>query len=98
MPTEKAKALQNRIRAARSEEEEGGEEKKQGLLQKVWMGNEKPNWREERAKEHAEALERGETIGDLVRAQISEVWNWGEKKVEQLEEKDREVVEKEKKH
>ena len=88
MPTERAKELQRQIQQSK-----GTEEEKQTLLKRIWMGGEDADWKEKRAKEHAEALERGETIGDLVRAQISEVWNWGEKQAEDLEQKDREVVE-----
>ena len=62
------------------------------LLKKLWMGGEEEGWREKRAKEHEDALERGETIGDLIRAQVSEVWGLGEKKVEELKGKDEEVV------
>ena len=52
------------------------------------MGDESPSWREERAKEHAEALESGQTVGDLIRSQVEEVWEgWGGRSEEKKKEK-----------
>ncbi|KAJ9148244.1 hypothetical protein NKR23_g5150 [Pleurostoma richardsiae] len=46
----------------------------QGLLQKVWMGGEGENWREERERKEKEALEDGRGYTGLIMEQISEVW------------------------
>ncbi|ROW06012.1 hypothetical protein VMCG_04654 [Cytospora schulzeri] len=67
-------------RRALQEERERKELASRGLLTKLWMGNEKGNWTEERKKKEQEALERGEGYGDLIIEQIKEVFTGGEKK------------------
>lgn len=61
-------------------------------LEKVWMGSEKPGWRERRLAEEQEKISQGEGYGGMIMDQIWEVWNWGKGKGEELEEKDREVL------
>jgi hypothetical protein len=62
------------------------------LLEKVWMGDEKPGWKQRRLAEEQEKISRGEGYGSMIVDQIWEVWNWGREKGEQLEEKDRQVL------
>lgn len=49
-------------------------------LQRVWMGSEKDNWMEERAKKEKEALEEGKGYGDLIVEQVKEVFSGEGKK------------------
>ncbi|KUI71043.1 hypothetical protein VM1G_07206 [Cytospora mali] len=67
-------------RRALRDERERKELAARGPLTKLWMGSEKGNWTEERAKKEKEALERGEGYGDLIIEQIKEVFTGGEKK------------------
>ena len=72
--------------------------KLEAAAKELWMGGEKEGWKERRLKEEQEKISQGEGYGSMIMDQIWEVWNWGEKKGEELEKGDREVVaEKEKK-
>lgn len=82
-----------------AERQDGGDEEigasQSGIrkgLEKVWMGSEKPGWRERRLAEEQEKISQGEGYGGMIMDQIWEVWNWGKEKGEELEEKDREVL------
>lgn len=46
-------------------------------------------WKERRLKEEQEKIEQGEGYGGMIMDQIWDVWNWGEKKAERLEAKDK---------
>jgi hypothetical protein len=61
-------------------------------LEKVWMGDEKPGWKERRLAEEQEKISGGEGYGGMIMDQIWEVWNWGREKGEELEGRDREVL------
>ena len=50
------------------------------------------DWKERRLKEEQEKLDQGEGYGGMIMDQIWDVWNWGEKKAEKLESKDKQVV------
>lgn len=67
-----------------------------GLLEEkareIWMGGETEDWKERRLREERERLAKGEGYGDLIMDQIREVWNWGEKKAEDLKEKDEDIM------
>ncbi|KAI9695735.1 MAG: hypothetical protein M1836_006102 [Candelina mexicana] len=54
-------------------------ERKKGLAEKIWMGDEQEGWRERRIREEKEAIEEGRGYGGLIMDQIWEVWNWGRK-------------------
>ena len=58
----------------------GGKAREGGLLERMWMGDEKEGWKERRLQEEREALEEGRGYGSLIMDQIWEVWNWGKKK------------------
>ncbi|KAK4938930.1 hypothetical protein LTR10_020678 [Elasticomyces elasticus] len=77
------------------------ERKKGSLLEEkareIWMGGETEGWKERRLKEEQEKLDQGEGYWDMIRDQVWEVWNWGEKKAEDLKEKDEEVLQSKKK-
>lgn len=79
-----------------NEEEESGDGRPlsgiQKGLEKVWMGNEKPGWKERRLAEEQEKISQGEGYGGMIMDQIWEVWNWGKGKGEDLERKDEDVV------
>jgi hypothetical protein len=50
------------------------------------------DWKERRLKEEQEKLDQGEGYGGMIMDQIWDVWNWGERKAEKLEDKDKQVV------
>ena len=74
----------------RTKEEE--ERRERGIIEKVWLGGEGDDWKAKRDKREREALEEGRGYGGLIMDQIWEVWSWGKDKVEDVKEKDEEVV------
>lgn len=74
------------------EKEREGEGEVQGALEKLWMGGEKPDWKERRDQREKEAIAQGKGYGDLIMEQIWDVWSWGREKTEEIKEKDEEVV------
>ncbi|ETI21073.1 hypothetical protein G647_07417 [Cladophialophora carrionii CBS 160.54] len=50
------------------------------------------DWKQQRLKEEQEKLDRGEGYWSMIVEQVWHVWNQEEKKVEQLKERDEEVV------
>ena len=50
----------------------------------VWMNGETEGWKERRLKVENEKIAKGEGYGSMIVDQISEVWNWGEKKAEEV--------------
>jgi hypothetical protein len=97
LPTEKARANRALIEAelARREAEKGqGRGQKNGVLERLWMGDEEEGWKERRLKEEEEALKSGKSYWDLISEQVSEVWSGKGKKKEK--EEDEEGKEKEK--
>lgn len=58
----------------------------------LWMGGEKEGWKERRLKEEQEKIEQGEGYGGMIMDQIWEVWNWGQKKAEELKAADRDAI------
>ncbi|KAH8672569.1 hypothetical protein BGZ60DRAFT_429898 [Tricladium varicosporioides] len=83
-------AIADEVRRQNLEKEQQEEER--SLLQKVWFGGEKSNWKKERDKREKEALEQGKGYGDLISDQIWEVWNWGKDKVEEVKKADEKVM------
>lgn len=79
------------------EDKEGEEEKELGILQRLWIGGEGRDWKKKRDQREKEALEEGKGYGDLIMDQIWEVWNRGEKKMEEVKERDEKVLEEERK-
>ncbi|KAB5563118.1 hypothetical protein GE09DRAFT_770863 [Coniochaeta sp. 2T2.1] len=89
LPTEKARAVKAQLEAqkvarrqdeaARHEAErlrlEDEERKRKGLLTRVWMGDEREDWKQRRIEEDKKALESGKGYGDIIMDQIWEVWN-----------------------
>ena len=69
------------------------EKEDRGVLQKIWYGQEGPDWKKKRDEKEKEALEEGKGYGGLIADQIWEVWNWGRGKAEDIKGKDEEVVE-----
>lgn len=67
-------ALPEAERRRLQEDRERKEMAARGPLQRLWMGNEKENWREERARKDKEALEEGKGYGDLIVEQVKEVF------------------------
>jgi hypothetical protein len=64
----------------------------EAAAKELWMGGEKEGWRERRLREEQEKIAQGEGYGSMIVDQIWEVWNWGEKKGEDIKEKDKEVL------
>ena len=58
----------------------------------IWMGGEQEGWKERRLREEQEKINQGEGYGSMIMDQIWEVWNWGEKKGEEIKAKDKEVL------
>lgn len=100
---EKARITQERMRIAREQREAGlSEEQKRvlqeerekkemaqrGVLQRIWMGDQKSTWREERAKQEKEALEEGKGYGDLIVEQVKEVFGSSGQKEDNASKKD----------
>jgi hypothetical protein len=85
----KGEELAERVRL----EKEQKEKEDRGLLEKVWMGSEGEDWKQQRDKREKEALEEGKGYGGLIMDQIWEVWNWGRNKTEEIKEKDEKVIE-----
>ncbi|KAB8296681.1 hypothetical protein EYC80_002104 [Monilinia laxa] len=73
------------------------EERKESVLEKIWLGGEGKDWKEKRDQKEKEALEAGKGYGDLIMEQIWEVWSGGKKKMEDVKEVDEKVVEEKKK-
>ncbi|ORY09974.1 hypothetical protein BCR34DRAFT_358841 [Clohesyomyces aquaticus] len=90
LPTERAREFQ-RLQEERKREREGVDKvvpvQRRGILQRIWMGDEKDGWKERRLQEEKEKLERGETYTGMIMDQIWEVWNWDKKKGGEEEEK-----------
>lgn len=76
----------------RKQADDGKEKKERGIIEKVWMGGEGDDWKAKRDQREREALEEGRGYGGLIIDQIWEVWNWGKDKVEDVKEKDEEVL------
>ncbi|KAI8633057.1 hypothetical protein F5Y19DRAFT_286721 [Xylariaceae sp. FL1651] len=63
-----------------SKAKEGEEKKKKGVLEKIWMGDADPDWKEKRDQKEKEALqEGGGGYWGLITDQIAEVWGGGKK-------------------
>lgn len=89
LPTEKARLVKAQLdaqktqkkqdEAARLEAErirkEDEDNKKRGLLTRVWMGDESDDWKQRRIEEDKKALESGKGYGDIIIDQIWEAWN-----------------------
>ncbi|OCK78893.1 hypothetical protein K432DRAFT_281547, partial [Lepidopterella palustris CBS 459.81] len=87
LPTERARDMQKIMEASRvgkkaRDMREEQEEREKGVLEKVWMGEEKEGWKERRLRKEQEALEEGRGYGSLIMEQIWDVWNWGKKEGE----------------
>lgn len=62
------------------------------VAKEIWMGGEKEGWKERRLAEEQKKLDEGEGYGSMIMDQIWDVWNWGEKKAEDIKETDEKVV------
>ncbi|KAI8943192.1 hypothetical protein NX059_001221 [Plenodomus lindquistii] len=86
MPTERAREVQRALKEQREksrqslERKEGEGKSATGMLEKLWMGDEKEGWRERRLEEERKALEEGKSYTDMILEQIWDVWNWDKKK------------------
>lgn len=65
------------LEAYEREQREGGQEQgEKGILEKIWMGDAKPDWKETRGRKEKEALkEGGGGYWGLITDQIAEVWS-----------------------
>ncbi|KAF1918382.1 hypothetical protein BDU57DRAFT_197546 [Ampelomyces quisqualis] len=84
LPTDRAREMQKMIREERDKGRRlagNAEEKEErGILDRLWMGDEKEGWKERRLQEERQALEEGKGYLDIIIDQIWEVWNWDKKK------------------
>jgi len=65
-------------------------EKQPSTLEKLWLGDEKPDWKKRREEEEQEALDEGRGYGGLIMDQLKEVWTW---KTKEERERDAEEAE-----
>ncbi|KAL4916541.1 hypothetical protein BDW62DRAFT_202530 [Aspergillus aurantiobrunneus] len=92
LPTDRAREIQAKIRAAREarmNEEGVGKEEMEKLrarkeqdrrvVERLWMGSESAGWKERRLEEERKALGEGRGYGDLIKEHIWDVWTWGKK-------------------
>jgi hypothetical protein len=82
LPSERARELQAKLRAAKDAQVRDGELEKdqwrrRGLAENLWMGNETEGWKERRLREEQKAIAEGKGYGDLIMEHILEVVNWG---------------------
>lgn len=73
-------ALPEAERRALQEERERKELASRGIFQRLWLGDAKGDWREERRRKEKEALEEGKGYGDLIVEQVKEVFVGSSKK------------------
>ncbi|KAM5463817.1 hypothetical protein MauCBS54593_007262 [Microsporum audouinii] len=90
LPTDKAEELSERMRLARTQEKEverlrmgmegEGEERTglNGVVKKIWMGNETEGWEERRLEEEKKALAEGKGYTDLILTYVREAWRMDE--------------------
>lgn len=75
--------MQAQLRAVRDEERKklgkGGDREDEGVLKKIWMGDETEGWKERRLEEEKKALEEGKSYTDMIYEQVWDVWNWDKK-------------------
>lgn len=45
-----------------------------GLAKKVWMGDQKSDWKKQRMQEERDAVEEGKSFSDVIIDQVKEVW------------------------
>ena len=84
---------QGRILEERKEEAVRNVMRKGAQVHGEMVGRRKEeDWKERRLKEEQEKLDQGEGYGSMIMDQIWDVWNWGEKKAEGLQEKDKQVL------
>jgi hypothetical protein len=69
----------------------------QEKVKESWAKEEAEDWKAKRLREEQEKLDQGEGYGSMIMDQIWEVWNQGEKKAEEIKEKDEEVIQEKKK-
>ena len=77
MEAERARRAGTLPPAAAEEERRKMEEKEsaqRGVVERIWMGNEKAGWQERRRDEDRKALDSGKGVGDIIMDQIWEVW------------------------
>lgn len=67
---------------------------KQGVLEELWMGKEKPGWKERRLEEERKAIEEGRGYGGLIMDYVRDAF--GTKKLEEVAGKKLEEMEKQK--
>lgn len=73
---ERREAQLSEAERTRLQEERANREMAQrGLWERVWMGKEKSDWKEERARKDKEALDEGKGYGDLIVEQVKEVFS-----------------------
>jgi hypothetical protein len=88
LPSERARELQAKLKAAKEAQIRDGEleklrsqdqQRRRGLAENLWMGNETADWKERRLREEQKAIAEGKGYGDLIMEHIWEVVNWGKK-------------------
>jgi hypothetical protein len=79
--------------SAKETGEGAGDGGRRGVLEAIWVGDERAGWKAERDAREKKALEDGRGYGGLILDQIWEVWNGGREKVEKAKEVDMRATE-----
>ncbi|KAI9859296.1 MAG: hypothetical protein M1824_003810 [Vezdaea acicularis] len=75
LPSDRAREVQRTLRQVRRIDHSAED---RGVLDKLWMGNEKEGWKERRIREEKERLARGDGYGSMIMSYVRDVWK-GEK-------------------
>jgi membrane protein involved in colicin uptake len=73
VPTERYRQMQKQMREAGIQGSDKAN-KQQGVVEKLWMGDQGDDWKVKRAEKEREVLQSGEGYGTLIMDQIKEVW------------------------
>ena len=64
------------------------QEKRRGVLGRIWMGGEDENWKERRMQEERAAMEEGKGYGEVMMEQIREVFRGETKELDEVNKED----------
>jgi hypothetical protein len=88
-PTDKYREMQKQLRERGIQGSD--KNKQQGVVEKIWMGDQGEDWKVKRAEKEREVLQSGEGYGTLIMDQIKEVWTGKKKDDEESGEKAQET-------
>jgi hypothetical protein len=71
-PTDRYREMQKQLRERGIQGSD--KNKQQGVVEKIWMGDQGEDWKVKRAEKERDVLQSGEGYGTLIMDQIKEVW------------------------